>query len=222
MLTPAARAAVVLVAFVAAPRRAAAEAPKPLPGTVGLVQKEDALRNACVPTFRVIKKVKRGDDAALVAALTYPRIGGLDFDPARPARQKASLKKFEQWYQGLDRRFRDARTVQEKLVTADGATGQAKVEGVARVVLLTEQAAMLVDAVEIPASVRKQPEAADVFCDMLHERAEPLRASAEEARVACRRMIGDASLPLGWWSEVCAMPLAGPPPGLTPKPKPAP
>lgn len=207
MPTPAARATVAaaatIVALVAAPRRAAADAPRPLAGSVGLVQKETAVRNACVGSFRTIKKVKRGDDPAFVAAMTYPRAKPLDIDPANQVRARASLKRFETWFKGLEKQFTTARKVQETVGFAPGATPQAKVEAAARISILIDQAAMLLEAVEMPAHIRKDAEGRDVFCDTMLERAEPLRKHAAEARGACARAIAESSLAPGWWTEVC-------------------
>jgi len=201
-------AALVAVALSTPATAAARPATSPLPGSVGLSQQDVPVKNACAPTFRSIKKVKAGDAPTFVVAMTHPRLAGLDMDPDRPARAKASLKRFDAWFKLLTQRFTDARTVQERAFFAPTATPQAKAEAAARMVLLLEQAAMLIDSVEIPANVRKLPEAADVFCATLAEQAEPLRAKTTEARQACARIIVDATLPEGWWTPVCIVPTA--------------
>jgi len=179
-----------------------------LPGTVGLSQKDVPVRNACGGAFRSIKQVKKGDAATFVVAMTHARLTGLDMDPARPARAKVRLKPFGAWFKPLAQRFGAGRKVQERAIFDPAATAQTKAEAAARMVLLLEQAALLIDTVEIPANVRKLPETADAFCDTLDEHAEPLRNNAAEARQACARIIADGALPVGWWTPVCLPPLA--------------
>jgi hypothetical protein len=151
--------------------------------------------------------VKRGDDPAMVAALTYPRISGLEFDPAKGSKVvQASMRKFETWLKNLHTEFDAARKVQEQVVFADGTTAQAKVEAVARMAILLDQAVMLIESPAMPASLRKTPEAVDIFCDRMLEVAEPIRAQAKDARAACARTIADHAVPAGWWSDICVAP----------------
>ena len=210
MFTPATRAAVVLVlglsVLLAAPRRSDAAPATPLPGTVGLTQRQVTVRNACVSTYREIKKAKRGDDAALVLALLHPRITGLDFDPDKPAKSKASTKRFQDWMDRLTKLYATARKVQEAHRLNAATTPEAKVEAVARMVILLQQAHLLMQTVEIPVSIRKQPDAVTVFCDQILEVAEPLEAQVKEARGACARFITDGKVGAGWWTPVCADP----------------
>src|SRR5687767_1516617 len=102
-------AAVIATAATAAARPAP---PRLVPGSVGLTQKEVPLRNACTPTYIQVKKTKRGDDPALVAAFTYPRITGLDMDPGNQRRAKASLEKFNKWFVNLTKTMETATKAQ--------------------------------------------------------------------------------------------------------------
>lgn len=208
MFTPATRAAVVLllIALFAAPRRSDAAPATPLPGSVGLVQKEVTLRNACAATFREIKKVKGGDDKAMVAALLVKRLTGLDFDPDKPAKVKASNKRMEDWMANLLKLYTPARKAQEAIFVDAAATPQAKVEALARMLILVEQAVKLLHGTEVPVWVRKYPEAATAFCDRMLEVAEPLENQVKEIRATCARTITEGQVGDGWWTSVCADP----------------
>jgi hypothetical protein len=65
---------------------------------------------------------------------------------------------------------------------------------------------MLIESPAMPPSLRKNPEAVDIFCDRMLEVAEPLRAQAKDARAACARAIADHAVPAGWWSDLCVAP----------------
>jgi hypothetical protein len=198
-------------AFVATAATATARPapPQPVPGTVGLTMKEVPIRNSCSKTFVQVKKVKPGDDPALIAVLTHPRITGLDMDPEKKARTKASLEKFNHWFQTLTTKLETANAAQQKLF-AEATTPAAKAEAAARMSFVLDQSAHLIEAAEIPVNIRKMPEAAEVYCDTLFEKTEPLRAKAKEAREACAKVITDSKLTDGWFLAVCTPPAAAP------------
>lgn len=185
-------------------------AARPVPGTVGMTVREVPIRNACTATFHEYKKVKRGDDPLLVAALTHPRIFKLDFDPAHEARAKASAKRFETWFKQLEEKLTAVNAAQEKVFTDAAATPEAKAGAAARIHMVMDQGALLLDTIEIPAHIRKMPEAKDVFCDTLAEKADLIRLKGEEARAACAKVIVDASLAPAWFTPVCDVPPAKP------------
>lgn len=207
---------------VAQPAAAPAPAPAaargkttPVPGAPGLTQRDVPIRNACATSFRVIKRVRAGDDPALVAALTHVRLTGLDLAPDDPARARESLKRFQTWLDLARKRADAAVKVQTAAFTADGATARTRVEAAARVALVHDQLARLLGAVEIPANIRGMPEAVTVYCDTLAEQIEPLRARADEARGACAKAMIDGAVGPGWWSAVCVVP---PAPASPPQP----
>jgi hypothetical protein len=218
----------VVVTFVvhglAATAHARPEPPKLVPGTVGLTQKEVPLRNACTPTFNQIKKTRRGDDPAFVVAMTYPRITGLDMDPAKKARAKASLARFDRWFQDLMKTMDTATKAQHAILGDLAATPQIKVEAAARIALLLDQAALIIESAEVPRNVRAYPEAVEVFCDTLAEKTAPLREQARQARDQCGKVVADARLTAGWFLAVCEPPPpatqptlpSGAPPSATP------
>jgi hypothetical protein len=178
--------------------------PALMPGSVGLTQKEVPLRNACTKTFAQIKKVKRGDDPAYVAALTYPRITGLDFDPAKKGRSEASRKKFDAWFQKLMKTTEAATKVQRKVFDDTAATPAAKIEAAARMSILLDQMALIIESSEVPRNIRSTQETVDIYCDTLAEKTEPLRAQAKEARAVCAKAASDAKLGDAWWVSVCS------------------
>lgn len=223
MRTPAARAALVTLALVAAAGPADAERASPLPGSVGLTQRQVATPHACVPggAFRQVKRVKGGDDPTFAKAMVMSPIRGLDFDPEKPARVKVSTKKFQAWIETMQKRFSAARKEQEKVVHDPAAAPEAKVAAVARIAILADQTVLLLDAIEVPPSVRKMREAKDAFCDRMDEVAEPLRTQAADARAYCAALIAKHTVAAGWWTEICVLPPAAPATQPSPAPSPS-
>lgn len=209
--------AAVLLA-VAATASARPAKPTPVPGAVGLVQREVPLRNACTPTFTEIKQTKRGDDPALVAALTFPRITGLDMDPANERRSKASLQKFNTWLTDLTKTMEKATKAQRAIISDPSSPPQAKVEAAARVAILLDHMARVLESAEVPRNLRAMPEAVDIFCDTLAEKTEALHAQANDARAACTRLATEAKLAPGWHTAVCTPPAPPPAPAAQPSP----
>jgi hypothetical protein len=203
------RGALQVFLSLAALTSAAAAGPALVPGTVGLTQKEVPLRNACTKTFTQIKKAKRGDDAAFAAALTHPRITGLDFDPGHKARAEASKKRFEKWLTDLQGKMEVVQKAQQAVFLDAASTPQMKAEAAARIALMIDQGALVIASSEIPPNIRKIPDAVDAYCDMLDDRVEPMRAKAQEARDACNKVITDGKLTDGWFIVVCT-PAAAP------------
>ena len=214
-----ARSLLVLATLVAVAVAATAQPAKPklVTGTVGLTAKEVPLRNACTKTFSQIKKTKRGDDPALVAALTYPRITGLDFDPKNERRAAASKKKFEDWFVKLTKTVEVVTTAQRAAFLDDkAATPQVRAESAARLSIVLDQAALIIESSEIPVNIRTITEASEVYCDMLFEKTEPLRAQAKLARESCGHLAGTAKLTEGWFLAVCTPPTAAAAPATQP------
>lgn len=200
------RIGLVVAAVLVTATTASAGPATPAPGTVGLTRREIPLRDACASSWVKYAVKKRGDETKLVAALTWPRITGLDFDPGRKGRAQASLKKFETWFRGLDQAYRDAAAVQTAIITDTAATPTAKVEAVARIVLLTDQMAGVIRASEHPRNIRAYPEAVEVFCDTLDEKIQPIEEQAKQARDKCNQIIAGGATGAGWWTAVCATP----------------
>ncbi len=205
MTTPRSLSPLLLAATVVASGAIASAGPaaRPVPGTIGMTVREVTLRNTCTATFHAYKVAKRGDDPLLVAALTHPRILKLDFDPAHEARAKASTKRFDAWFKQLEAKLTAFNTAQEKVFADAAATPQAKAEAAARIHMVMDQGALLLDTIEIPAHIRKLPEAKAVFCDTLAEKADLIRLKGEEARGACAKVIVDAKLAPAWFTPVC-------------------
>lgn len=198
--------ATAVAAVVAATATASAGPAQPVPGTVGLTRREVTLRDACATSWTKHTVTKRGDEPRLVAALTWPRISGLDFDPARKARAQASLKRFEAWLRGLQTAVREAVEVQTTIARDPAATPTARVEAIARVVLVSDQMAGLLRATEHPRGLRRDPEAVQIFCDTLDEQIAPIEQQAQDARDRCNQIIASAAIGTGWWTAVCAAP----------------
>lgn len=182
----------------------AAAGPTLVPGTVGLTKKEVSLRNSCTKTFTQVKKARRGDEPAFVAAMTYPRITGLDMDPKKEARAKASLEKFNKWLTKLLETSETAIKVQRAVFDDPAATPTAKVEAAARMSLLYDQTANIIDAAEVPKNVRAYEEAVHAFCDTLFEKTDAIRQQAKDARAACAKAAADSKLGDAWFVPVCA------------------
>ncbi|HUQ08224.1 MAG TPA: hypothetical protein VM261_37275 [Kofleriaceae bacterium] len=206
----------VAVVAIAATASARPAPPRLVPGTVGLTQKDLALRNSCTSTFTQVKKTKRGDDPAFVAAMTYPRITGLDLDPEKKARAKASLEKFDTWFKNLMKTMETATKAQHAILFNSATTPGAKVEAAARLSLLLDQAALIIESSEVPRNIRTYEEAVTAYCDTLAEKTEPLRAQAKEARGACAKFAAEAKLGDAWWVTVCSPDAA---PALPPAPQ---
>ena len=163
---------------------------------------------AGAPPFALYTIKKRGDDPALVKALTWRRITGLDFDPDNQVHATASMKKFDTWFRGVTDAFTAAVKIQTAIVFDKAATPQARLEATARYVMLQDQVASLLRNVEIPSNIRTNPEAVTAFCDAMDEKVVPIEASAKQGREACAKVIADGKLAAGWWSEFCVVPAA--------------
>jgi hypothetical protein len=206
MNMPRPAAPLLLAVALAATAATASARPAParlVPGSVGLTQKDVPLRNACTRTFTQVKKTRRGDAPAFAAAMTYPRITGLDMDPAKKARAKASLEKFDAWFQNLMKTMETATKAEHAILFNSATTPGAKVEAAARLSLLLDHAAVIIESSEVPKNIRTYEEAVDAYCDTLAEKTEPLRAQAKEARAACAKFAADAKLDDAWWVSVC-------------------
>ena len=212
----------VLGCLVAAtPARAEKPQPRPLPGFTGLVYRDLTLRDGCVKQTRVVRKLRTGDDAALVTLLTYPRLTGLDFSPDDSARRTASLRRFEAWFRGLVDQGRKVTERQLVFARDPGRTAAARVEAVARLIVVQEQMVALIQGIDVPATLRKSAygaEAVDAFCDKMLEQAEPLAARVTELRGLCQKLIADEQVGTGWWTPVCARPAAPTPAPASPPP----
>jgi hypothetical protein len=204
-----ARSAALVAGFLgaaAAAPAATADKDRPLPGFAGLSYRDVPLAHGCVPQIRVVKRSRKVDDPELVTLLTWPRLTGLDFDPDDPVRQRTSLRRFQEWFQRLSAQARKVGERQAAIVRDGARPAVTRVEEAARLALAQQQMASLIGSLAVPPSVRKHPEAADAYCDLLFEYVEPLEQQAAQTRERCRQLAADAGVGAGWWDAVCAGP----------------
>ncbi len=202
-----ARWAVGLVAsLIAVAPAAAAPKDKRLPGFTGLVYRDVAMPHACVKHARVVRQSRKGDDAALVALLTWPRITGLDFPPDDDARRSASMQRFEAWVKALMDQAQKTRDRQLAVARDPARTPVQRVEAVARMVVAQAQVVELFQSIDVPPSIRAMPDAQDAFCDALADKAAPLAGEVTQVRGYCAKVIRDGKIGPGWWTAVCALP----------------
>ncbi len=157
---------------------------QPVPGTAGITVRDVPLEHACLPTFHVYAQVKRGDDPALVAALTYPRLTGLDFDKDDSARSAASARRMKTWLDELQQRTSAATRTQQAIIADPASTPAQRAAAASRSARVLDHMADLLESVEVPASIRDIEETRDVYCDTLADHAYVLRDRADEARAA--------------------------------------
>lgn len=206
LATIAASIAATVAASIAAPGAAAAPGERPVPGTVGLVVREAPVKDACAPTIRIVRQVKRGDDRALVAMLTFARITGLDVGSRDTSRSRADGQRFQRWTQELVRRMEAATRAQEQVAARAGAPPADRVVAAARIAQIMDHAAHLLGSLEVPRSLRAMPDAVTIYCEQLTQYADAMRQRADDARDLCRKTAADHQLPPGWWTPVCAAP----------------
>lgn len=201
-----ARRGLVVAAVLALASSPVVAAPKdqPLPGFNGLSYRDVEVRGGCTDSVRVVKRTKKVDDPELVTLLTWPRITGLDFSPDNDARMKTSLKRFQEWFQKLQKQATKVKDRQAAIARDATRPPVARVEAVARLVLAEEQVVDLLLGIEVPRHLRKDPEMVDTYCDVLSENTEPIEAEIEQTRAFCQKLTADNGVGLGWWTTVCA------------------
>lgn len=209
-LATVAAAAAALALAAASPATASADrraAPptgeRPLPGFVGLTYREVATPHGCLEKVRVVRRVRKGDDADLAKLLTWPALGALAFDPADGARTRDSLRRFQDWFQGL---VKHAARVERRQAAIAGDAARApvvRVEAAARLAVAQQQLVMLFQGIEVPVHLRGEREMAEAFCDSLAEQATPLERKVRDAVDHCRKLIVQHAVPPGWWNDVC-------------------
>lgn len=134
-------------------------------------------------------------DAAYEATATPAFPTGLNFDPARPEIAKQSLQRFDAWLAAAQRTVAVARAAYQRVIEARDA-GYALAAS-ARIGDLLRSFARTLQTAEIPANVRKIPEAAAIYCTALTDVMAPLAASATEAYT----LTLSKSTDLGLWTD---------------------
>jgi hypothetical protein len=180
----------------------------PLPGAPTIVIKTKAAKNYCggvavTATIKKSKKLQAADkELAAVFATRFPT--GLDFDPSHEFARKESTKKFDAWYKKFDETTRAAGEHYRAIIVGAGVAPMDKVIAAARLVQVVRWSAQVIARAQIAKSVAKYPEAVDIYCDTLEDKAEPLEMFAQDAAQQCRDFAAEAKLDAGWWDEVCA------------------
>ncbi len=201
-----ARRALVVAAMLAPSTVVAAPKDQPLPGFAGLTYRDVEVHSGCTDTIRVITRTKKVDDHDLVTLLTWPRITGLDFSPDDPKKAKTSMRRFQEWFQKLQKQATRVKDRQAGLAFDEALSAQVRVEALARFVIAEEHLIDLIAGIEVPRHVRKDPEIVDAYCDLLSEHTEALERQVEDVREVCQKLIADEGVGDGWWTAVCATP----------------
>jgi hypothetical protein len=181
-----------------------------LPGAASLVVADTADATHCGGrdvTVRALPRATAGVEPELIVAMTLDAPRGLDFDPQHEDAQKASEKRFSDWFTDATKKMSVARRLYDNRLTDVRAHAADRVVAIARIAQLDRRFADLIARMEIPASVRTGAYAADAtaaFCDAVTEKAQPLYDKADDDAKACRKAAADAKLGPGWWDVACA------------------
>jgi hypothetical protein len=137
----------------------------------------------------------------------------LNFDPAKPAKQKDSLKRFGKWFDDKTKAAAQLSTQYGGIVdtaTSGGPNINAAQWAIASAARMGQTLQNFSDALftaEIPKDVQAYQDAVDAYCDELTNRADPLEKKSIEAFSFCL----DSSNKLNWyneWSQLCEKELA--------------
>jgi TolA-binding protein len=134
------------------------------------------------------------------AYVTIPFPANLDFDPKKEAVKKKSMKRFDDWYKKKEGTATELAT-KYKAVMAIGDASYA-VAAAARIGQIAQNGSDALFTAEIPENIRKYEEAAEVYCDTLMDKAEPLEAFTIDAFSSCL----EESTKRGFfseWSRLC-------------------
>lgn len=134
-------------------------------------------------------------DAAFEATGTPAFPTGLNFDAARPELAKQSMQRFDAWFAAAQRTSTEARAAYQRVFDARDAA--AALTASARIGDLSRSFARTLQTAEIPAAVRKVPEAAAAYCDALEHVVQPVTQAATEAYT----LTLTKSTQLGLWTE---------------------
>jgi TolA-binding protein len=124
----------------------------------------------------------------------------LNFDPKDEGVKKKSMKRFDEWYAKKDNTSKDLAeryTAVQKIGDASFAIAAA-----ARIGQVAQNASDALFTAEIPENIRKYEEAAEIYCDTLMDKAEPLEAFTIQYFTACI----EKSTEFGYfseWSKLC-------------------
>jgi hypothetical protein len=180
----------------------------PLPGSPAIVIKTKGSDARCggVLLTATVKKSKKASapdkDLKLVFTAAYPT--GLDFDPNNEAKRKKSMKRFDDWYTVLESATRNAAVRYKGILADHNKSAGDRIAASARMVQVSRWAAHVVARAEVPKNVRTTPEAKDIFCQTVAEKAEALEMFAVDAAVECRDLAATLKVGAGWWDDVCA------------------
>lgn len=138
---------------------------------------------------------------------------GLNFDPAKAAKQKDSVKKFKAWQEQKEKLLADVNARYGGVVstaTSGGAninSAQWAIASAARMGQALQNYSDALFTAEIPKDVQAYADAVDAYCDELTNLADPLEKKSIEAFSFCL----DSSNKLNWyneWTQLCESELA--------------
>jgi TolA-binding protein len=139
-------------------------------------------------------------EPAYESYLNTPFPANLNFDPKNESVAKKSMKRFDEWYvkkqadsTGLAERYTGVQKIGDAAFAISGA---------ARIGQVAQNASDALFTAEIPENIRKYEEAAEVYCDTLMDKAEPLEAFTVQYFTACL----EKSTEFGFfseWSRLC-------------------
>jgi tetratricopeptide (TPR) repeat protein len=130
--------------------------------------------------------------------LAFP--ANLNFDPKNEAIKKKSMKRFDDWYAKKSSTSADLSTRYKAVIGVGDASFA--IAAAARIGQVAQNASDALFTAEIPENIRKYEEAAEVYCDTLMDKAEPLEAFTIDAFTTC---LGK-STEFGYfseWSRLC-------------------
>jgi tetratricopeptide (TPR) repeat protein len=124
----------------------------------------------------------------------------LNFDPKDEGLKKKSMKRFDEWYAKKDN---NSKSLAERY-TAVQKIGDASfaIAAAARIGQVAQNASDALFTAEIPENIRKYEEAAEIYCDTLMDKAEPLENFTIQYFTACI----EKSTEYGYfseWSHLC-------------------
>lgn|GEM_PF-4230349 len=159
-----------------------------------------------IVTTRGKKKVAADDQPLVdVYALAFPTNLNFDPDPKNKKAKEASLKKFNDFTETMQKVGGTATKFYEGWFTDSARDISAKIQAAARIAQINTRLASILARAEIPKDVRTGEFADDkkaAFCDKLLEVAEPLASRAQDATNVCATKLEKAPS-TGWWTSVC-------------------
>jgi hypothetical protein len=178
----------------------------PLPGSPAIVIKTKPSTKHCGGTaFSATVKKSRSIAApdrelAAVVVLGFPA----NLSSSTDAQRKASRKKFDAWFDAFGQASRAAADRYRDLIMDSTLPAAARVVAAARLMQASRWGAHVFARAPIPTDVAKLPEAVEVYCETMLEKAEPMAMFADEAAKKCRELVATLNPGAGWWDTTCA------------------